>query len=291
MHNNSKLVTILGATASGKTSLSIKLAKEFNGEIVCADSRTIYKGMNVGTAKPTRSEQKEVKHYLIDVCSPDKPFSAAEYKKGAQRAITNIEIKNKLPFLVGGSGMYIDTVLYDYKFRNTLSPADQTKIKEMSLTKLQEVAKQKYPKDYINIDIKNRRRVEQLITKGPSKDNDRKRNIPNSLVLGLYVETPILKQNIATRTKYMLNNNFIQEVEDLLKTYGQADILLHTTGYAQVIDYLHGKLGYNDLEAKINNATWQLSRKQLTWFRRNKHISWIQDTSQAEELIYSYLNT
>ncbi len=291
MLKKDKLVTILGATASGKTSLSIKLAKKFNGEIVCADSRTIYQGMSVGTAKPTRSEQGGVKHHLIDICSPDKPFSAAEYKKAAQKAIDNIKIKNKLPFLVGGSGMYIDAVLYNYKFRNTLSLADQTKIKEMSLTKLSKLAQQKYPKEYLKIDTNNRRRVEQLISKGPSKDNDRKRNIPMSLVLGLYVETPLLKQNIATRTKYMLNNNFIQEVENLLKNYGQTDILLHTTGYAQVIDYLHGKYSIDDLEAKINNATWQLSRKQLTWFRRNKHISWIQNISQAEEHVYLYLHT
>lgn len=289
MRANNKLVTILGPTASGKTSLAIKLAKKYNGEIVCADSRTIYKGMDIGTAKPSIDEQEGVVHHLLDICQPNKPFSVAEFKAAAISTIGGISKRGKLPFLVGGSGLYIDSVLYDYQFRNEMNAAELAELNNISLVKLQKIAQQKYPREYLAIDAKNRRRVEQLITKGPSKDNDRKTAIINSLVLGVSLNKPKLRQNIANRTKVMLNNNLVQETQQLRKKFGDADILLTTTGYTQVIKYLDNQIAKDDLEQAIIDATWQLSRKQMTWFRRNKHIHWVNTKVQAEKYITNYL--
>lgn len=286
-----KLITILGPTASGKTSLAIELAHKYNGEIVCADSRTIYKGMDIGTAKPTHEEQKGIIHHLLGVVAPDNPFSAAEFKDAADRAIAEIQSRDKVAFLVGGSGMYIDAVLYDYSFRDSMTVAEKQQLDTLSLSELQTIAKEKYPREFAVIDAKNRRRVEQLIRMGPAKDDDRKQNIARGLVIGIDVEKPTLKQNIALRTKYMLSNDFIHEVEVLTSHYGETDILLHTTGYAEVIRYMHGELSKADLQPAIESATWLLSRKQMTWFRRNPAIVWIKTAAEAEKLIDRYIET
>ena len=289
MTNIAKLVVILGPTASGKSAMALELAQKFSGEIVCADSRTIYKGMDIGTAKPSIQEQQLVKHHLIDIVEPNRPFSAAQFKKAAQDAIAEIQSRGKLPFLVGGSGMYIDSVIYDYGFRDEVSDEEKTLIENMSLQQLQKLAQQKFPAEFLKIDTKNRRRVEQLICKGPTKDNDRKSSIVDSLVLGLDIEKPLLRQNIEQRTKSMLSNSFIQEVEGLRQKYGDSDALVRTTGYAQVIEYLDGYIEKSELSDDIITATWQLSRKQMTWFRRNKSIEWISSIDQASAMISDYL--
>lgn len=290
MAKTQKLIAIVGPTASGKTEISIKLAKKFGGEIICADSRTIYKGMDIGTAKPSLSEQKLVSHYLLDVCNPGDSFSAADFKRVADKKIRDIQLKGKIPFLVGGSGMYIDAVLYGYSFRNIKSKQYIDELSLLSLNELQQRAKLEYPKKYSQIDNKNRRRLEQLLTKGPAKDNDRKKLLKDVLVIGIVQKEALLRQNIEVRTKKMLDNNLVQEAQALLKKYGEIDILKQTTGYAQVLDFLSGKINEQELQDKIVNATWQLSRKQMTWFRRNKSIIWVDSYKDAETHVNNYLS-
>jgi len=289
MTNIRKLVVIIGPTASGKSAMALDLARQYNGEIVCADSRTIYKGMDVGTAKPSQSDQKLVRHHLLDIVDPDTAFSAAEFKQAAEKAITDIQNRGKLAFLVGGSGMYIDSVIYDYGFRDTISSQEKLDIQAMSLEKIQQLARKKYPSQYLKIDSKNRRRVEQLISKGPAKDDDRNKTFIDALVLGIDIKKPILKQNIENRTKSMLNNSFIQEVKVLITKYGESKTILSTTGYAQVAKFLANQCKESDLYDDIVTATWQLSRKQMTWFRRNRQIEWINTIQQARKMISSYI--
>lgn len=290
MNNSAKFITILGPTASGKTTMAIQLAQNYNGEIICADSRTIYKGMDIGTAKPTKEEQKVVKHHMLDICEPNRVFSSAEFKVMAQKTILDIQQRDKTAFLVGGSGMYIDAVLFDYKFRNDKSSVSIGRLSQYPLEKLQSAAQKKFPKDYEKIDNKNRRRLIQLITKGPSKDEDRNNDISSKLVLGIDQNRLILKQNIEVRTKLILKQNFIQEVRELRDKYGETEVLRQTTGYSEVLDYLNGKIkNKDDLFGAIVNSTWQLSRKQMSWFRRNKHIVWIYNLGQATNLIEQYL--
>ncbi len=289
MLDNKKYIAIVGPTASGKTDMAIKLAKVFNGEIICADSRTIYRGMDIGTAKPKQTELNDIPHYLVDICDPTEEFSAAQFKLRAQECIEAIASKGKIPFLVGGSGMYIDSVIYDYKFRNIQSNKDIASIKSMSLEGLQKMAKEKEPYLFTKIDNKNRRRLEQLLIKGPAKDDDRFNTQPNCLVIGLSIKEPLLKQNIENRTKTMLNKNLIQEVKNLIAQYGECDVFRQTTGYAQVLQHIHGEITKDSLYERIVNATWQLSRKQMTWFRRNKNIVWVNNFKQAQAYIKDYL--
>lgn len=291
MISDKSLITILGPTASGKTAIAIKLAQEYNAEIVCADSRTVYKGMDMGTAKPSKSDQKKVKHHLLDICDPDKVFSSAEFKVLAEKAIKDIQSRNKLTLFVGGSGMYIDSVLFDYKFRSNLSSISILELHGKSIAELQTIAREKYPKEYMDIDIKNKRRLIQLISKGPSKDDDRKNKNIDSMIIGIGRNKPLIKQNIMLRTENIMNQNFVQEVEYLRNKFGETTVLKQTTGYSQVLDYLDGVIkNTDDLYQAIVNATWKLSRKQMTWFKRNKDITWVDNDVEVERLIKSYLS-
>lgn len=270
--------------------MALQLAQKYNGEIVCADSRTVYKGMDIGTAKPNKSDQRLVKHHLLDICEPNQPFSSAEFKILAEKSILDIQKRGKTAFLVGGSGMYIDAVLFDYRFRNDISSASVNRLSNYSLEKLQSTARKRYSKEYEKIDSKNRRRLIQLIAKGPSKDNDRDNGISDTLVIGIELNKLILKQNIEDRTKIILSQNFVQEVETLLSKYGETDILKQTTGYSEVIDYFNGDIkSLDDLYTAIVNSTWQLSRKQMTWFRRNRYIQWANSIDETDKYIKKYL--
>lgn len=284
-----RFVTILGPTASGKTQLSLHLAQKFNGEVVCADSLTIYTGMDIGTAKPSTAEQKKVRHHLLDIVSPNTKFSVARYKELAVAAIADIGARSKVAFLVGGSGMYIDAVLFDYQFRSQKSN-DDLGLDELTLDELTRRAEHKYPRETTVLQSGNRRRIEQLLKLGPANSGDRDEQKVDSLVLGIASEELTLKQNIADRTKTMLNKGFVREVEGLIKLYGLECPALQTTGYKQVSEMLSGSLVEDELEQSINAATWQQARKQLTWFRRNKNIIWISSPSEAERLISDYLS-
>lgn len=285
----SKMVTILGATASGKTALALKLAKQFNGEIICADSRTIYKNMDIGTAKPAKDEQKIVTHHLLDVVDIGKHFSVAEFKQLASQTIADIQKRGKLPFLVGGSGLYIDAILFDYQFERHKKPVNDDS-NNLSLSELQSRVALEFPEiELNNSEQNNYRRLQRILSLGIVKSDDRKSLKIESLVLGLEVKMPILKQNITVRTESMLNNQFIQEVKILAGKYGQDCAQLQTTGYKEVLNYLSGEGSKSILEDSINAATYKLARKQLTWFRRNPNIVWISDEAQASHLVSDYL--
>ena len=285
MPSTPKLIVILGQTATGKTSLAIEIAKKHNGAIICADSRTIYRGMDIGTAKPTKDEQKSVQHYLIDEVEPNQGFSVVEFKTLCNKYIEKIREQGELPIIVGGSGMYLDAFLYDYKFRGGTGMDVSDITDEQKL----ELAQNLYPNEIAKIDSKNMRRVEQLLTRGPSKTDDRKAIKIPCKIIGLELDKPTLKQNIQKRTKAMLNNGFVQEVEKLRIKYGKDCPTLLTTGYKEVEEYLDGKIEKSELEAQIVASTLRLAKKQATWFKRNESIDWCNSTQKAIASIEQYL--
>ena len=284
-----KLLVIVGPTASGKTSLAIDIANKYDGEIICADSRTIYRGMDIGTAKPTIKEQQGIKHYLLDILDPGQQFSAADFKEACIEAVKEIRSRGKLPIIVGGSGLYIDAYLYDYQFRNNdKSTIDTT---EMSESEMIELANKMYPQEMSEIDSKNTQRVEQLIERGPVNKEDRNGIKIECKIIGLSPERPNLKQNIKLRTKQMLNKGFVQEVEDLRAKWGKECPSLQTIGYKQVNSMLDGDLDQNDVENTINRATLDLAKRQLTWFKRNKSIEWIENPQDGMKIAEEYLGS
>ena len=223
--------------------------------------------MDIGTAKPNQTEQKEVKHYLLDVVEPNNSYSVVEFKTNAEKYIKKIRENGKLPVIVGGSGLYLDALIYDYQFRSETG----LDISEMTDEQKLKLAHKLYPNELTKIDSKNIRRVEQLLTRGPAKTLDR-----NS-------------ENIEKRTDSMLNNGFVQEVKNLRAKYGRDCIALSTTGYAQVCDYLDGIIDKSELKQSIVKATLKLAKKQATWFRRNKQVVWCDSPKKATAVIEQYL--
>ncbi len=283
---NNKLIVIVGPTASGKSELALKIARKYNGEIICADSRTIYRCMDVGTVKPSPAEQKSIRHHLIDLRDPNQTFSVVEFKTLCTKIIKQVQARGKLPILVGGSGLYIDSVLFDYQFRSPKRIIDTT---TMTLEQKLLKAKELYPHELAKIDGSNHRRVEQLLRFGPASNSDRESVKIPAMIVGIKPLTPTLKHNIEQRTKQLLNNGFVQEVINIRKHFASDCVGLESTGYRQVGEYLDGIITSSELERAINSATIKLAKKQITWFKRNNAIHWFTNSSKAEEITAKYL--
>jgi len=252
---NSPLIVILGPTASGKSDLAIKLAQKFNGELICADSRTIYKGMDIGTAKPSKADQEAVKHHMLDIIEPSEQFSAAAFQKRANELIEDIHKRGKLPILVGGTGLYIDAVIFNYKFS-----AENTE------------------RDPIN--------PRHAKPSEGERDTTLKEN---TLVLGLDIEPELLKQRIEGRMESMFKNGFLDELNVLVNKYGWDAPGLLSTSYRAFKDYLDGQQSLDEAKAQFVLNDLHLAKRQRSWFRRNKYIHWVSTPVEAEQETEQFL--
>jgi len=282
-----RLLAIVGPTAAGKTSVVLRLAAQYPIEIICADSRTIYQGMDIGTAKPTLEEQAQVSHWGLDLVEPDGGYSAAQFVDYAEQKIQEIWERGNAVVIVGGSGMYIDALLFGYKFRSPIAkPQDFSKMPHGELVAL---AQSQYPDEIRHIDVKNTRRLVQLLEKGPASSADRDDLKYQAKIIGIDPPKGNLQMRIEKRTDTMLKQGFVQECELLVNTYGDSCLALQTTGYSAVVSYLQGEASYEDMQQRIVIDTRRLAKKQLTWFRRNSHIEWSTDEENALAIAASYL--
>jgi tRNA dimethylallyltransferase len=282
------LVVIVGETASGKSALAMELAERFDGEIICADSWTVYKGFDIGTAKPTVQDQKSVPHHLLDVADPVVGFSAAVFQRLTKQAITEITNRGKLPILVGGTGLYIDSVLYDYGFLPPPDPRFRERLNMMSLEELITYAK-KHKLDMANIDSRNKRRVIRLIENNgiqPGKRALRK----NTIVIGIWVDSEKLRERITERVDLMLKQGLELEVRSLSQRYGWGVEPMKGIGYREWHDYFAGVQSLDDTRMRIVGASVQLAKRQRTWFKRNDSIQWVYDRSYAKDILTTFLN-
>lgn len=295
MSNNTsktpKMVVIVGETASGKSALAMQMAKKFEGEIICADSSTIRKGFDIGSAKPSKEDQKQIKHHLLDVAAADEVFSAAKFKQLAQKAVTDISSRGKLPILVGGSGLYIDSLLFDYKFLPVGDQKERELLSKLNVKDLISVAKGR-KLDVSEIDTANKTRLIRFIqTNGqlPKKRSLRQ----NTIIIGLRTNRDDLNHNIAVRTEQMIGQGLADEVEQIVEHYGWDCEGLKAVGYREWQEHFLGKKSLEKTKFEIIKDTKYLAKKQRTWFRRNKFIQWA-DTpvNQAEvvDLITTFLN-
>jgi tRNA dimethylallyltransferase len=278
-----KLVVIVGPTASGKSDLAMSIAKKLDGEIIAADSRTIYKGMDIGTAKPSKADQEAIPHWGLDLIEPGKSFSAAQYKSFAQAKITEVQRRNKLPILVGGTGLYIDAVIFDFGFKNAADPKLRQQLEELSISDLQSKIHQ------LNLNMpENRQNKRHLIRKIELKGEvvtRRKSPLPKTVIVGIDFTPLQLKQRINDR----IEDNFVNLVEEarnLLNTYGGEQLML-TAGipYSAAIDFTEAnKTKVQAIEA-IKIAEWQYARRQKTWLKRNNFINWFDSPENAEKFI------
>lgn len=283
------LIVIVGPTGSGKTDLALKIAKKFDGEIICADSWTVRREVNIGTAKPSLKDQKIIKHHLIDIIDPDEMFSAAQFKRLANKSIKDILSRNKIPIMIGGSGLYIDGVIYNFSFL----PPTKSRI-QLNKLNLEELVKKADKLKLLSskIDRHNKRHLIRLIeSKGlrPSKNNLRK----NTVVIGLKIDRTELKQRLELRSRLMIDEGLKDEVLAIIDKYGWDCEALKGVNYSQWKDYLKGKIDYEELKVSLVKANYDLAKKQMTWFKRNKSIHWIDtpvNLTKVVDLITTFLN-
>lgn len=266
------LIAIVGPTASGKTSLAIELAEEFGGEIICADSRTIYKYMNIGTAKPTAKEQARVRHWGLDLVEPDQSFSAADFKRYADERINDIRSRGKVPFLVGGTGLYIDSVLYDFEFGPVADQGVRKAFESMTIDQLHEYCKQH--NILLPENSQNKRYVIRAIER-KSITNTRKSELrANSYIVGIATNICELRTRIVTRAEHLFEQDVASEATMLGKKYGWNHESMTGNIYPILKSYLENELTLVDAVDKFATTDWQLAKRQMTWFRRNPDIMW-----------------
>lgn len=287
----SPLLVVVGETASGKSALALELAERFDGELICADSWTVRREVNIGTAKPTVEEQARVPHHLLDVAGPDEDFTAAVFKRLALKAIDDISSRGKLPIMVGGTGLYIDGVIYDFGF---LAEGDRQARKEMDALTISELLKQIQQQgiELGDVDVRNKRRLIRLLETGgaqASRGNLRS----NTLIIGIKTERDELKKRIIRRTEQMINDGLEQEVKGLEDKYGWECEALKGVGYKEWQGYFSGSQSLEETKQRIIKSTLDLAKRQRTWFKRNNSIQWVDDPSnfaQIADLVTTFLN-
>lgn len=279
----SPLLVIVGETASGKSKLAMEVAQALNGEIICADSMTVRQGTDIGSAKPNEAERALIPHHLIDVVRPNESFTAAQFKLLAQEAIEDITSRGNLPIMVGGSGLYIDGVIYDYGFLPSVNPEDRQRLNDMTNEQLLEEI-QVMGLEIGDIDSKNNRRLIRLIeTDGvqPTKQNLR----ANTLVIGLEPNREQLNERIEQRVDAMFDAGLEYEVEDLAKQFGWDCEALKGVGYSQWRNYFLGTQSIQETKKYIVKATQDLAKRQRTWFKRNKSIQWLSTPVNWQDVV------
>jgi tRNA dimethylallyltransferase len=269
---NNPIIVIVGPTASGKTQLAINVAKDYNGEIICADSRTVYRSADIGTAKPTVVEQSSIKHWGIDLVDLDYRYTVAEFQQYAKTKIEEIRAKGRLPIIVGGSGLYIDSLVYDYHFGAGADPVLRTKLNSMSVIELQ-----KYCVAHnINLpkNIGNKRHLVRAIELNNAPVSKSKELLKGCIVVGIATEKSVLRHRISLRAKEMFERGVLDETVQIIESYGRSLEILKSSAYSASCKLLGNEC---DLKGAIDETTrldMRLVKKQMTWFKRDKNIRW-----------------
>lgn len=297
-----KVVAIVGPTASGKTAVSIELAKKINGEIISADSMQIYKYMDIGTAKPTLDEMQGIKHYMLDVVMPDETFNVAKYKSMAESAIEEILKKGKVPIIVGGTGLYVNTLVDGIEFADV--PGDEEYRNELIEKGYREGAMSIYKElekvdseSAKKIDPNNIRRVARALeiykvtgkTKTQLDIESRKEVKYDYRLFGMEWDRETLYNRIDLRVDKMIEAGLIDEVRNVTEKFKISNTAVQGLGYKEVIEFLNGNISYEEMIEKLKLETRHYAKRQLTWFRRDKRIKWIKPDENATCVIINEL--
>jgi len=267
------LVVIVGPTASGKTGLAIELAQQFAGEIISADSRAIYKYMDIGTAKPSIDEQAGVPHWGLDLVEPGASFSAADFKAYALQKIDDIRARGHVPFLVGGTGLYVDAVLYDYQFGPPADPERRQQLDSMTVEELQDYC----CKHNVTLpeNSKNKRYLIRAIEQDGVNSSRRQAPVTGSIIVGITTDPGVLRTRIESRSEQLFADGVVEEATMLGKRYGWDSEAMTGNIYPLVKRYLAGELALDEVKQKFITLDWRLAKRQLTWLRRNSDITWL----------------
>ena len=294
-----KVIVIAGPTASGKTSLAIALAKKIGGEIISCDSMQIYQYMTIGTAKPTKEEQEEIQHYLIDFVPPDKRYTVSDFKIDAKNAIEKVIKKDKVPILVGGTGLYINSLIYEIDYPKIQTNQNyrqelEKMVEKEGLDTLYNMACQIDAEAMKKISRNDRKRILRIIeiyhdtgkTKTQLEIESRKNEVPYCYyVFALNMPRDILYNRIEHRVDEMIKQGLIEEVKELLQKYREFPTAMQGIGYKEVTKYIDGKITKEQMIDKIKIETRHYAKRQLTWFRKNKEIIWLNALDEIQNNI------
>lgn len=275
----SKIIAVVGPTASGKTAFAVNLAHQINGEIVSADSRLVYKGFNIGTAKPTLKEREGIPHYMIDIAEPETDYSAGLYLKDAEKIIKDILLRGKVPIIAGGTGLYLNILLMNYDLPK-VEPDYDLREKLKKTDNLYEILSSLDPQTALEIDPNDRKKliraieIVKLTGKPLSKSRGRKEPEYDVEWLGLNYPREELYDRINRRVDLMIENGLVEETEKLLEKHGRINNILYTIGYQEMVSYLDGILTLDVAVDKLKQNTRRYAKRQLTWFRKNPDIKW-----------------
>ncbi len=280
----------------GKTALSIEIAKQIDGEIISADSMQIYKEMNIGSAKPTTEEMQGIKHYLLDFVSPKERYSVADYKKQATKAIEEILKKGKTPIIVGGTGLYIDALIYniDYpeiEFDETYRKQLEKRVEKEGLSLLYEEATKIDEEAMKRISPNDQKRILRVLevyhqtgkTKTQQELMSRQKEVPYDYhVYALTMPREQLYDRINKRVDIMIEQGLVEEVRKILETYQEYPTAMQALGYKEIKEYIEGNASKEQAIETIKQETRRYAKRQLTWFRKNKQTKWL-DANEKEE--------
>ncbi|WP_216827904.1 tRNA (adenosine(37)-N6)-dimethylallyltransferase MiaA [Alkalihalobacterium elongatum] len=286
-----KLVVIVGPTAVGKTKVGIELAKRLNGEIISGDSMQVYRKMDIGTAKVTVNEMDDIPHHLIDIKEPTEPFSVAEFKDLVQPLISSINEQGKLPFIVGGTGLYINSVIQNFNFANT--PTDlqfreemEQFVKEHGVEKLHHKLKDVDSVSYASIHPNNYRRViralEVIKRTGKTLSEYQQTQTTESpydfVFIGLTMERDILYERINHRVDLMVEQGLIEEAKNLYKKGVRDCQSVQAIGYKEIYEYIEGKVSKEEAIETLKRNSRRYAKRQYTWFRNKANVHWFDMT-------------
>ena len=293
-----KVIVIVGPTASGKTAVSIELAKRLNGEIISADSMQIYQEMNIGTAKPSGEEQAGIPHHLLDVALPSEHFNVVKYQELATQAIETILAKGKLPIIVGGTGLYINTLVNGVEFADithddVYTEALMKRYEKEGIDSLFDKLQSVDPESAKVIDKNNVRRVIRALeiyhVTGKTKTELDRESIKevkyDYRMFGLEWQREELYDRINQRVDLMLQEGLVEEVKNLSQKYEISNTAIQGLGYKEVVEYLDGELTYDEMVEKLKLETRHYAKRQLTWFKRDKRIVWLRKEEAVDKII------
>ena len=282
MNKLPKVIAVVGATASGKTSYAIELAKQINGEIISADSRLVYKGMDIGTAKPTVEERQGIQHHLIDVVEPEENYSAGWYAKDARKCIKDIISRGKTPIIAGGTGLYFRILLENYDLPEMNADYELRKeLASKSFEELFEILSKIDEKAANSVEQNDKKKLIRYIeiVKHTGKPLHLARGIKDEKEfevewIGLNYPREELYDRINRRVDLMVEQGLIEETQKLLEKHGRIPNIVDTIGYREIISYLDGELSLDEAKDKLKQNTRNYAKRQLTWFRKNEEINW-----------------
>lgn len=295
LNSKPKVVVIVGPTASGKTSLSIQLAQKFNGEVISADSRQVYRGLDLGTGKITIEEMEGIPHHLLDVADPRDTYTVADYVRDGRAALSNILSRNKLPIIVGGTFLYIDALLG--KISTPEVPPNETLRRDLEMRTAAELfalLEKKDPARAQTIDTQNKRRliraleiIEVLGTVPPTSANE----LYTPLTLGITISKEKLRENISRRIIDRINHGMIEEVQNLY-AQGLSYARMEALGleYRYIAEFLQNKITQSEMLTQIETKSMQYAKRQMTWLKRNTEIQWFKsnEVEKIEEVVRGF---